>query len=154
MTSPLVRALIAHFDSSFAGPNGDYPSVIEAITGLTAQQALWRPSPESNSIWQIVDHLVASKEWQIQMLEIGQAESPRWIEPTGNEKSWQALLRRLEDTHRRLKAALEQVNDEDLLEYPDPKLGRTLLELILSSGSAHEAHHSGQLSYLRGLQKA
>ena len=154
MAGPLANALIAHFDSSFAGPNGDYPSVIEAIAGLTARQALWRPAPGSNSIWQIVDHLVASKEWQIEMLEKGQAESPRWTEPAGDEGSWQALLRRLEDTHRRLKAALEQVSDEDLLEYPDPKLGRTLLELILSSGSAHEAHHGGQLSYLRGLQGA
>ena len=154
MTGPLALALIAHFDSSFRGPNGDYPSVIEAITGLTARQALWRPSPESNSIWQIVNHLIATMEWQIDMLQKGQAESPRWIEPAGDEESWQALIRRLEDTHRRLKAALEQVSDQDLLEYPDPKLGRTLLELILSSGSAHEAHHGGQLSYLRGLQKA
>lgn len=154
MAGPLAGALIAHFDSSFEGPNGDYPSVIEAIRGLTAKQALWRPSPESNSIWQIVDHLLASKEWQIEMLARGQAESPRWTEPAGDEESWQALVRRLEDTHRRLKATLEQVHDEDLLEYPDPKLGRTLLELILSSGSAHEAHHGGQLSYLRGLQKA
>jgi uncharacterized damage-inducible protein DinB len=154
MAGPLVRALIAHFDSSFVGPNGDYPAVIEAITGLTAKQALWRPVPGSNSIWQIVDHLVASKQWQIEMLEKGQAESPRWTEPAGDEEAWQALLMRLEDTHRRLKEALEQVSDEDLLEYPDPKLGRTLLELILSSGSAHEAHHGGQLSYLRGLQKA
>ena len=153
MPGPLVSALIAHFDSSFEGPNGDYPAVIEAITGLTAQQALWRPSPESNSIWQIVDHLAASKEWQIQMLESGQAESPPWTEPSGDEESWQALVARLHDAHRRLKSALEQLNDEDLL-VPDPKLHRTLLELILSSGSAHEAHHGGQLSYLRGLQEA
>lgn len=154
MSGPLVSALIAHFDSSFSGPNGDYPAVMEAITGLTAQQALWRPSPESNSIWQLVDHLAASKEWQIQMLERGQAESPAWSEPPGDEESWHALVARLRDAHGRLKSALEQLNDEDLLAYPDPALNRTLLELILSSGSAHEAHHGGQLSYLRGLQGA
>src|SRR5688572_13113589 len=108
MAGPLVRALIAHFDSSFDGPNGDYPAVMEAITGLTAQQALWRPSPETNSIWQIVDHLVASKEWQIQMLESGQAESPAWTEPPGDEESWQALVARLKDAHDRLKTLLER----------------------------------------------
>jgi len=79
MAGPLVSALIAHFDSSFEGPNGDYPAIMEVIARLTAQQALWRPSPESNSIWQIVDHLAASKEWQIEMLVKGQAESPPWI---------------------------------------------------------------------------
>jgi uncharacterized damage-inducible protein DinB len=86
------------------------------------------------------------------MLEKGQAESPLWSEPPGDEESWQALVTHLQDAHRRLKSALEQLKDEELLEYPVPELHRTLLELILSSGSAHEAHHSGQLSYLRGLQ--
>jgi uncharacterized damage-inducible protein DinB len=152
MLGSLVSALIAHFDSSFEGPNGDYSAIMETIEGLTLEQALWKPSPESNSIWQIVDHLAASKEWQIDMLEKGQAESPRWIEPSGDKASWQMLLSRLKDSHRRLRLALERSKDEDLLEYPAPELHRTLLELILSSGSAHEAHHGGQISYLRGLQ--
>jgi uncharacterized damage-inducible protein DinB len=154
MTGSLVSALIAHLDSSFQGPNGDYPAIMETIEGLTFEQAFWKPSPESNSIWQIVDHLAASKEWQIEMLEKGQAESPRWIEPLGDTASWQKLVSRLKDSHRQLKLALEQLKDEELLEYPDPEIHRTLLELILSSGSAHEAHHGGQISYLRGLQGA
>ena len=154
MLDPLVRALIAHVDSAFEGPNGDYPSVLEALAGVTASQAMWKPSPESNSIWQIVDHLTASKEWQIDMLEKGQAESPAWIQPSGDEESWQELLAHLQDAHRRLKSALEQLKEEDLLQYPVPEWNRTLLELILSSGSAHEAHHGGQISYLSGLQGA
>jgi hypothetical protein len=154
MPGPLVRALIAHVDSSFEGPNGDYPSILEAIAGLTAQQAAWQPSPASNSIWQIVDHLAAAKAWQIDMLDKGQAESPAWIQPPGDEEAWQALVAQLKDAHRQLKLALGQLNDEALLDYPVPELRRTLLELILSSGSAHEAHHGGQISYLRGLQGA
>ena len=152
MPGPLVRALIAHVESSFEGPNGDYPSIREAIAGLTAEQAMWRPSPDSNSIWQIVDHLAASNEWQIEMLQKGQAESPAWIEPPGDEESWEALMARLKESHTRLTSALGKLSDEELLKYPVPELHRTLLELILSSGSAHEAHHGGQISYLRGLQ--
>jgi uncharacterized damage-inducible protein DinB len=152
MSELLVRALIAHMDSSFEGPNGDYPAVLETIAGLTARQAVWRPSPTSNSIWQIVDHLAASKEWQIDMLKGREVESPPWIEPSGDEPSWQAVLVHLKDAHTRLKAALEQLKDEDLLVYPALGLQRTLLELILSSGSAHESHHGGQISYLHGLQ--
>ena len=152
MPGSLVSALIAHFDSAFEGPNGDYPSVLEAIAGLTAQQATWRPSPEANAIWQIVDHLAASKEWQIDMMDKGQAKAPPWTVPAGDEAAWQALIARLKDSHGRLKLSLERVKDEQLLEYPMPELRRTLLELILSSGSAHEAHHGGQISYLRGLQ--
>jgi len=152
MPGPLVRALIAHVDSSFEGPNGDYPALLETIAGLTAQQAAWRPSPASNSIWQIVYHLASAKEWQIGMMEKGQAESRGWHPHPGAEESWQALIAHLKDAHRRQKSALGQLQDEELLKYPVPELGRTLLELILSSGSAHEAHHAGQISYLRGLQ--
>jgi uncharacterized damage-inducible protein DinB len=154
MPEPLVRALLAHVDSVFEGPNGDYPAVLESIAGLTAQQALWQHSPTSNSIWRIVDHLASSKKWQIEMMEKGQAESPVWIQPTGDEQSWQALIAHLKDAHQQQKLALEQLKDEELLQYPAPEIPRTLLELILSSGSAHEAHHAGQISYLRGLQGA
>src|SRR5690242_8319437 len=146
MSELLVHALIAHMDSSFEGPNGDYPALLETITGLTAQQAVWRPSPTSNSIWQIVHHLASGKEWQIEMLEKEQPEPPAWIQPSGDEESWQALLDHLKDAHRRLKLALGRLTDEELLKYPVSELPRTLLELVLSSGSAHEAHHAGQIS--------
>ena len=152
MPHPLIQALIAHFDSVFEGPNGDYSSVLEGIASMPVAQARWKPSPASNSIWQIVEHLIASKEWQIEMLEHGHAAPPVWIEPSGDETAWQASLARLKDAHQRLKRSLEGVAEADLLKVPDPEDGHTLLELILSSGPAHEAHHSGQMDYLKGLQ--
>lgn len=151
MTGPLAKALIAHFDSVFVGPNGDFAAVLESTAGMTAQQAAWKPSPGSNSIWQIVDHLTASKEWQIQILQTGQAAPPAWTEPSGDEEEWQASLARLTDAHSRLKALLAEIREEDLLKVPVPEFGETLLELILSGGSAHDAHHSGQIDYLKGL---
>jgi len=153
MLDPLARALIAHFDSAFEGPNGDYPSVLEALAGLTASQAMWKPSPKSNSIWQLVDHLTASKEWQIEMMAKGEAPSPVWTQPSGDEAAWQISVARLHEAHVRLKTVLEQLQHEDLLKSPSPELTQTLLELLLSSGSAHEAHHSGQIDYLKGLQR-
>ncbi len=152
MTSPLIQALIAHFDSVFEAPNGDYATILESLASVSADQALWRPAPGRNSIWMIVEHLITSKEWQIQMLETGQASSPDWVEPAGDEASWQAEVERLRAAHLRLKATLEQVADEDLLALETPVPGRTLLELILSAGPAHEAHHGGQIDYLKDLQ--
>lgn len=152
MADPLVQALIAHVDSVFEGPNGDYPAVLEALAGVSVTQALWKPPPKQHSMWQIVDHLIASKEWQIEMLEHAKASSPAWIEPTGDEAAWQASLARLKEAHQRLRVALGQVAEADLLKVAEPALGRTLLELILSSGPAHEGHPGGQIDYLKGLQ--
>ncbi len=76
MSNSLLQAVLAHFDSVFEGPNGDYPALLEALTGVTAMQAAWKPGSDCNSIWQIVDHSTASKLWQIDMLEKGQAAPP------------------------------------------------------------------------------
>ena len=152
MPGPLVQALIAHGDSVFAGPNSDYAAVLEALDGISAAQALWRPVPTQNSIWQIVEHLIASKQWQIDMLEQGRATAPVWTEPAGDEAVWQATIARFKDAHNRLNAVLGQMPDEELLKVPVPEWNRTLLELILSSGPAHEAHHGGQIDYLKGMQ--
>jgi uncharacterized damage-inducible protein DinB len=154
MTSPLIQALIAHFDSVFTGPNGDYTAVWENIAKMPSSEAFWKPAPSQNSIWKIVEHLIASKEWLIEMIEHGQAPSPVWVEPSGDETDWQAALARLAEAHQRLKQTLGDLTDADLLTVPDAEEGRTLLELILSSGTAHEAHHGGQIDYLKGLRAA
>jgi hypothetical protein len=151
MKNSLLPALIAHIDSVFAGPNGDYAAVLESLAGVSVTQALWKPSPSQNSIWQIVEHLAASKDWLVEMLKHGNAPSPVWVEPTGGESAWQSALARLKDAHARLKLALNQVPEADLLKIP-PGEKCTLLELILSAGLAHEAHHGGQIDYLKGLQ--
>lgn len=152
MPGPLVQALIAHFDSVFAGPNGDYPAVLEGLAGISADQALWKPAPNQNSIWQIVDHLAASNQWQIDILEKGKAASPVWTEPSGGEEEWQAAITQLKESHIRLREALKHIQDEDLLKIPVAEWSQTLLELVLSSGAAHQAHHSGQIDYLKGMQ--
>jgi uncharacterized damage-inducible protein DinB len=151
MPDSLVRALIAHFDSVFEGPNGDYPAVLEALAELTSVQAAWKPAPGRNSIWQIVDHLTASKVWQIEMLEKGQAASPVWTRPAGDEIGWKAAVAQLKDAHTRLKVTLGHLSQGDLLTVPTHERKQTQLELLLSS-AAHEAHHGGQIDYLKGLQ--
>jgi uncharacterized damage-inducible protein DinB len=151
MASSLLQALIAHFDSVFEGPNGDYPAVLEALKDLTAAQAAWKPAPDRNSIWQIVDHLTDSKVWQIEVLEKGEADIAAWTQPAGNEKAWQAAITRLKDAHTRQKLTLGHLSEKDLFTVPDPKWKKTQLELLLSS-VAHEACHAGQIDYLKGLQ--
>ncbi len=151
MPGPLVQALIAHYDSVFVGPNGDYPAVLESLKDISVTQALWKPAPNQNSIWQIVDHLTASKEWQIDVLKKGSATVPVWTEPSGDEAAWQAAIARLKDAHARLRVALEQVAEDDLLKVPVAEWNQTLLELVLSSAPAHDAHHGGQIDYIKGL---
>jgi len=151
MAEKLVQILITHFDGVFAGPNGDYPAVLETVAGVAAAQAAWKPALEQNSIWQIVDHLTATKRWQSELMEKGKAALPVWIELTGGESEWQAALTMLKEAHAHLKDVLGRLTEKDLLIVPLPEWKQTQLELLLSI-AAHEAHHSGQIDYLKGLQ--
>ena len=81
----------------------------------------------------------------MEMIVKGEASAPDWTQPSGEEAAWQTSVARLHEAHARLKTLLAQLRDADLLKPPSPELSRTLLELLLSSGSAHEAHHSGQI---------
>ncbi len=149
MTGKLVNYLLAHVESVFAGPNGDYPAVLEALEGIPAEKALWKPEGSGNSIWQITDHLTDSKRWQMDMLEKGQAAPPVWFEPSGGEADWSACINRLKEKHASYRAALASLTDEELLSTPGND-EKTLFELLLSS-AAHEACHAGQIDYLKGL---
>jgi hypothetical protein len=151
VSTELARTLGAHFESVFTGPNGDYPAVREALAGITAEQALWKPAPDCNSIWQIVDHQSASNDWQREVLELGTADLAGWIQPAGGEGEWRGSLARLGESHLRLLAAIGRLTDAQLQTVPDPADGRTQWELLLSS-AAHEAYHAGQIDYLKGLQ--
>ena len=147
----LAWTLSAHFESVFAGPNGDYPAMMEALSGITAEQALWKPAPDCNSIWQIVDHQSASNDWQREVLEQGAADLAGWLQPAGGEDDWRASLARLGESHVRLLAVITRLTEAQLQTVPDPADGRTQWELLLSS-AAHEAYHAGQIDYLKGLQ--
>jgi hypothetical protein len=151
LAGTLVQILIAHADGVFAGPNGDYPAVLESLEGIHADRAAWKPGQDNNSIWQIVDHLAASNIWEIEMLAKGQATPPVWTEPPGGEPAWQASLARLRETHAQLVAVLASLTEDQLMAIPTPEWKKTLFELLLSS-AAHEACHAGQIDYLKNLK--
>jgi hypothetical protein len=153
MDNPVLVALLAHFEGVFTGPNGDYPAVMEALIGIDAARAAWKPDAAANSIWQIVEHLTASNAWAIDMLDAGEAAAPIWTDPTGGDAEWQHSLERLKASHQSLKASLARVHTSTLFERPLPDWPQTQLELMLS-WAAHEAHHAGQIDYLKGLQAA
>ena len=153
MPTNYLLTLIAHFGGIFHGPNGDYPALLESLDGISAAQALWKPGPDRNSIWQIVEHVTGSMQWGMDILENGKAESPKWIEPSGGEAEWQATLSRLKDAHARLKAALARIPEPELQSKPVPGWDQTQLELLLSWAS-HVAYHARQIDYIKGLQQS
>jgi hypothetical protein len=81
----------------------------EALEGVSAEEAAWRPGPEGKGIWDIVLHLAVWTENIIERMETGEKAHPEegaWPAPpdTTDEAAWQAakdrLTRALDDLER------------------------------------------------------
>lgn len=152
MAHQLRDVLLAQVEATFAGPHTAKVAVLEAVKGLGAAQAAWKPGPERHSIWQIADHLTRAREWLLGFLQGRRVEGEGWTEPEAGEEAWQAALSGLSSAQARLKAAIEELSDEDLLKTPFPNA--TLIHFLFSEVVAHDAYHSGQIRYVRALQGA
>ncbi len=132
-----------------------YPPLTVAIRGLTAKQAAWKPAPGRHSIWQIVRHVTHWKRplldrWAGLQPDYTKIEATDWEEMDGDEAAWQADVKALHEVSRKLRAAIEQMDDEELLRPPaggdKPKLFSAL------DAATHDAYHAAQIRYIRALQ--
>lgn len=135
------------------------PSLSEALGGLTAAQAAWKPAPQRHSIWQIVRHLTlwkrgVLKAWDGDPLDGAQLEASDWQEVTGSEADWEKDRRTLLDVSTQFLTRAQALDDAGLSRrivwY---KSGETQpLAMRLVRTTTHDVYHSGQIRYLRALQ--
>ncbi|WP_429842612.1 DinB family protein [Brevibacillus sp. FIR094] len=134
-----------------------YPPLKEALSGVSAAQASWRPVGEAaNTIWENVSHLLYYKERLLHRLlgtEFpGSAETndDTFITSGGpnDEDAWQATLLRTESVHRHIHERLSVLTDEDLNQTATyTPIYQAVMSLVL-----HDAFHTGQIVQIRKLQ--
>jgi hypothetical protein len=145
MPHPLERLL----DEAFRGPAWHGPSLWSTLKGVTATQALWRPAPGRNTIWELVlhtshgTHLVRRR-----LLGRGAPTFPRplrknwWpampAEP--DRAAWRADLALLLECHERLMEAVRR---------PRQAAHKQMIGIAL-----HDTYHAGQIRLIRRLAAA
>lgn len=153
----MVDELLRWLDHAFEH-EGWHVSLLDAVGGLTADQAAWAPSPERNSIWKIVEHVTMWKEEGARHLRgepprpAGWAKEHDW-QPIGEvtDTRWQEATRCLVTAHGMVRAALAARSDADLHAALPGTMGTvfaTIRGIIL-----HDSYHCGQICYLRALQR-
>src|SRR2546426_3893647 len=137
------------------------PSLSEALEGLTAAQAAWKPAPERHSIWQIVRHLILWKRgvlnaWDGDPPDGAELEANDWREVAGSEADWQKDRRTLLDISTQFLTRAQALDDAGLSRrivwYKGG--GTQPLAMRLVRTTTHDIYHSGQIRYLRALQGA
>ena len=135
------------------------PSLTEALEGLTAAQAAWKPASARHSIWQIVRHLLLWKRgvldaWDGNPPDGAQLERSDWQEAAGDEADWERDRRTLLEISKQFLTRAQALDDAGLSRHIVwYKSGHTQpLAIRLVRTTAHDSYHAGQIRYLRALQ--
>jgi hypothetical protein len=147
-SAKLILTLIdeAYEKSAWHGPN-----LKQALRGVSAKQAAWRPGPGRHNIWEETLHAAYWKYVVRRRIEGGKRGSftlkgsnffPRPIDGGLTEAAWQEDKALLEKEHRLLRAAAAQL-------VRKPSWVR--LERHLRGVAFHDIYHAGQIRLLRRL---
>lgn len=131
-------------------------SMLDALEGLTAEQAAWKPAgPQphgARSIWEIVHHATYWKDWAVQRLDGSTAkfsDEESWAVTETSEEAWTKAIARLKRTHNKLMRRLREKKLDLNKPFPGEKMptGEALFGVL-----AHDLYHTGQIVVLRQMQ--
>jgi hypothetical protein len=143
--------LLRLLDEAYKKKTWHGPNLRQAIRGVSAKQAAWRPGPGRHNVWEVTLHAAYWKYAVRRRIEGGKRGSfvlkgsnffSRPEKGKANEVAWRADKELLEREHRALRQAIERV-----LGTPrEEKLLRQIYGVAL-----HDVYHAGQIRLLRRL---
>lgn len=140
-------------DDLYSGDPWIDVSVKATLKNISASQALKRISSKSNSIWEIVNHLI---NWRLAILQRVQGvifSSPdnNFFKPVADtsEEAWLESLQQFDATQHQWKELLANFNDDDFNKTYSIS-DQSYYELIHGI-IQHDAYHLGQIVLLSKL---
>jgi hypothetical protein len=146
-----TQLVLTLLDEAYEKHTWHGPNLRQAIRGVSAKQAAWRPGPRRHNIWEETVHAAYWKYAVRRRIEHGKRGSfalkgsnffARPEAGKGNEAAWRADKQLLDREHRALRAAIVKV----LATSRGTKLLRQLYGVAL-----HDVYHAGQIRLLRRL---
>jgi uncharacterized damage-inducible protein DinB len=153
MPSSIQSCLLEQFTACY-DENNWFVSLKSALSGVTAEQASWKPANVDNSIWESVNHLIFWNETYLRRYR-GELNEPQDIENKAtfrsSETDWQATLSKLDAVMQEWREKLKTIDDEKL-ESPVNAQYQAPWRVPLAHQNIHNAYHIGQILLLRKLQ--
>jgi uncharacterized damage-inducible protein DinB len=137
-----------------------FPTFLDSVQGLTAEQAVWRKDDSSHSIWQLVSHLTYwNQKWLSYFVDneifVGNGTdniSTFNIKEEINEENWRTAVDNLDAAYMEFRNVLadspESKLDTQVPNYP----GHCPWWGALSNLCTHNAYHIGQIVFIRKQQ--
>jgi uncharacterized damage-inducible protein DinB len=148
------KVLLDQFTNCY-DTNGWFVALKNAVAGVTAEQADWKPAGADNSIREILNHLNYYTNAYLQRFkgenyEYKIADNDESFDH-GEAESWEAEVARMDSIMTEWRSLLENTEKGKLRELAPPNNTLKWSQLIANI-NAHNAHHGGQIVMLRKLQ--
>lgn len=157
------RLVLALLDQGFNKTSWHGPNLSGALRGVSPEAAVWRPAAGRHNIAEQALHAAYWKYTVRRRLTGEQRGSfplkgSNWFPVDGrlSEGQWREHLALLEEQHRRLRAAAEELDEKKLLlPAPGGRGGTSKVSAwaLLSGIAAHDVYHAGQIQLLRRMQE-
>lgn len=128
------------------------PSVLEALSGVSAEQATSHPIPGAHSIWELVLHIGSDYGLVLRRLAgDGRRLTPEedWPScPPPTAENWQQAVEALRGLNQQLREAVRAFPVERLDEPLVPEAPYTAYTQFIGV-TQHNLYHAGQISLLK-----
>jgi uncharacterized damage-inducible protein DinB len=156
--APSIQLILELTDQSYNRKSWHGTNLRGSIRGLTAREALWRPSAQRHNIWEIVIHCAYWK-YIVRRRMLGEKrgsfplKGSNWFRRSGNltEQQWRNDIQLMEQYHRSLREAIAALHSENLKDVP--KGSKVNNAMILTGIASHDVYHAGQIQILKRLMK-
>ena len=122
----------------------------EVLHGVDASVASYKLTAETNSIWELVSHIIYWRATVTNRLS-GNNNPPPFIDFRLPEEltdaTWHQTLHDFESAYHILRNAIHVFKDENL-DKPSPKEGQTYYQVLMGC-LQHDAYHMGQIILLK-----
>ncbi|HEX7695741.1 MAG TPA: DinB family protein [Candidatus Acidoferrum sp.] len=148
-----AKLVLALLDEAYEKKTRHGPNLKQAIKGITAKQAAWRPTPGRHNIWEVTLHAAYWKYAVRRRIDGGKRGSfvlkgsnffSRPEKGKLNEAAWSADKKLLEREHRALHMTVAKV-------LRTARAARLLPQLY--GVAFHDIYHAGQIRLLRRLME-
>jgi uncharacterized damage-inducible protein DinB len=146
-----IARLTDQLQRAFAGKAWHGPSVLEAIEGVTAEQAAAHPIEGAHSILELVLHLGSDYRLVLRRLNgDGRPVTPAedWPPPPSSPDAWAEAVAALEQLHAHLMAAVSAFPEERLDQPIVPEPPYTAFTQFIGI-TQHGLYHAGQIMLLK-----
>jgi uncharacterized damage-inducible protein DinB len=146
--------LLGQFTACF-DKNGWFVATKNAINGVTAEQAAWKPEGADNSIHELINHLNYYNNAYLQRFkgvdyEYKAADNDATFDES-EAGSWDAERTRFDVIMNEWREEIEKADESKFDEMAPPR-NESKWKVVIANINVHGAHHGGQIVLLRKLQ--